>query len=105
MSFANKLKQCRLRKGQSLQEVADDLGISKAHFWELETGKSRNPSTDILIKLSNHFGVSIGWLLGEEETSTEDDKMKVLFRGLQTLDPADVDLIQSMVNNFNDRKK
>jgi transcriptional regulator with XRE-family HTH domain len=100
MSFANKLKQCRLRKGQSLQEVADDLGISKAHFWELETG-----TTDILIKLSNHIGVSIGWLLGEEETSTEDDKMKVLFRGLQTLDPADVDLIQSMVNNFNDRKK
>jgi transcriptional regulator with XRE-family HTH domain len=105
MSFANKLKQCRLKKGQSLQDVADSLGMSKAHFWELETGKSRNPSTDILIKLSNHFGVSIGWLLGEDETSTEDDKMKVLFRGLQSLDPDDVDLIQTMVDQINNRKK
>jgi len=105
MSFANKLKQCRLKKGQSLQEVADNLGVSKAHFWELETGKSRNPSTDILTKISNHFEVSIGWLLGEDETSPEDDKMKVLFRTLQQLEPDDVALIQTMVSQINNRKK
>lgn len=105
MSFANRLKQCRLRKNESLQEAADALGMSKAHFWELETGKSRNPSSEILKKISSHFDVSIGWLVGEEESSTEDEQMKVLFRTLQELDPDDIDLIKAMAKQMENRKK
>ena len=105
MTFANRLKNCRLKKGESLQEAADSLGISKAHFWELETGKSRNPSTEILIKISNHFNVTIGWLVGEDETSTDDENLKVLFRTLQGLHPEDVDLIKTMAQQLENRKK
>lgn len=44
MSLATKLKDLRVRRGQSLQQVADGVGVSKAHIWQLERGDSTNPS-------------------------------------------------------------
>ena len=39
MPLGEKIKILRTRKKLSLQEVADAVGASKAHIWELETGK------------------------------------------------------------------
>ena len=62
MSLAAKLKELRLRKGQSLQQVADGVGVSKAHIWELERGSSTNPGLELIRKLAAHFSVSIAFL-------------------------------------------
>ena len=67
MTIGSKVKELRARKGQSLQQVADAVGASKAHVWEIEAEKSANPSLDLLTKLAKHFGVPISHLL--EETS------------------------------------
>lgn len=64
MSIAGQLKQLRLRKGRSLQQVADAVGVSKPHIWEIEAGKS-NASLDLVTKLSKYFGVSISVLVGD----------------------------------------
>ena len=97
MSFATRLKELRLKKGQSLQELADDIGVSKAHIWELEAAKSKNPSSELLKKLSDHFQVGIGSLLGEEPGSSDDERMKVLFRQIQGLSPDDMALIETII--------
>lgn len=65
MPLAAKLKELRQKKGQSLQQVADSVGVSKAHIWELETGKSKNPGLDILKKVASHFMVSVPFLLDD----------------------------------------
>ncbi len=51
MTLASKLKALRLKKNKSLQQVADAVDASKNHIWDLETGKSRNPSIELLTKL------------------------------------------------------
>ncbi len=61
MSLALKLKKLREKNGQSLQQVADGVGISKVHVWELEKGSSSNPSMDILKGLAAHFGVPVSY--------------------------------------------
>ena len=66
MPLAAKLKELRQKTGQSLQHVADSVGVSKAHIWELETGKSRNPGLDILKKVANHFMVPVPFLLDDD---------------------------------------
>ena len=38
MSLATKLKELRVSRKQSLQDVADAIGASKTHVWDLETG-------------------------------------------------------------------
>ena len=51
MPLSTKLKELRARSRESLQQVADAVGVSKAHIWELERGTSKNPGLDLLKKL------------------------------------------------------
>ena len=44
MQISERLFSLRQKSGQSLQQVADAIGVSKAHVWELEKGRSTNPS-------------------------------------------------------------
>lgn len=56
------LKQIRLNNGWTQQYVADYLGITKATYSNIETGK-RNPSLDLALRIQKMFGVSIENLL------------------------------------------
>jgi transcriptional regulator with XRE-family HTH domain len=49
MSLATKLQKLRMAKGQSLQVVADAVGASKAHIWELEKGTAAEVLLSILV--------------------------------------------------------
>ena len=51
MSFASKLHDLRTTHKLSLQYVADKVGISKAHVFNLEKGITANPSMDLVVKL------------------------------------------------------
>lgn len=84
MSIGAKLKELRLRKGSSLQHVADAVGASKAHIWELESGKSHNPSLDLLRRLAEHFGVTVAGLVGETLDGGDEQLMK-MYRDLKGL--------------------
>jgi transcriptional regulator with XRE-family HTH domain len=67
MAIGDRLKELRVQRGQSLQQVADAIGASKAHIWELESNRSRNPSLDLLQKLAGHFKTSVAYLINEPE--------------------------------------
>ncbi len=67
MSLATKLRDLRVRRGQSLQQVADGVGVSKAHIWQLERGDSTNPSLDLLRGLADYYKVTVAFLSDESE--------------------------------------
>ena len=67
MELGDRLNSLRRKSGKSLQQVADAVGISKAHIWEMEKGRSRNPSFELMQKLAAHFGVPVTVLVGESE--------------------------------------
>jgi len=79
MSMGAKLKQRRMKKGWSLQQVADEIGVSKAHIYELELNKVKNPSVETLKKLAVLFGMPLSYFLDEDE----DVEFQVMFRDLQ----------------------
>ena len=66
MPLSTKLKELRSRSRESLQQVGDAVGVSKAHIWELERGTSNNPGLELLKKLAEHFKVSIAFLSDDE---------------------------------------
>src|SRR5882724_5462834 len=65
MALSSKLQELRRSTGHSLQQVADAVGASKGHIWDLERGKATNPSIDLLRSLAAHFGVTVAGLIGE----------------------------------------
>jgi|LULS01.1.fsa_nt_gb transcriptional regulator with XRE-family HTH domain len=99
MSFSSKLKELRLQKGLSLQDAANLIGISKTHFWDLETGKSKNPSYDLLEKISDKFGISISSLVNEDIETNGNEELKVLFRQMNNLEQSDLDVIKFIVES------
>lgn len=99
MALAAKLKQLRTATRKSLQELADDVGASKAHIWDLETGRATNPSIELLTKLSRALNVSVAELIGETAASDEPELL-AMFRDLKTLSPDDRKAIQGMMDHF-----
>ena len=60
------LKQIRKERNLNQLKVAMDLNISREALSHYENGK-REPSLDILNKLSKYFNVSIDYLINGEE--------------------------------------
>ncbi|MEX0739819.1 MAG: helix-turn-helix transcriptional regulator [Pseudohongiella sp.] len=63
MSLGVCLKELRMKKNASLQDVATVVEVSKSHIWELERGDTKNPSMDLLTRLANYYGVSVDYLV------------------------------------------
>ena len=62
------LKQIRKERNLNQLKVAMDLNISREALSHYENGK-REPSIDMLNKLSEYFNVSIDYLINGEEFS------------------------------------
>ena len=105
MSFATKLQKLRTAKRQSLQDVADAIGASKAHVWELEKGTAKNPSIELVRKLADHFGVSIASLVGEApDDATDEEQLMVMYRDLKSLNEADRLVLEDIMKGMQKRR-
>ena len=58
MALANIIKQRRSELGLSLQQVGDRAGISKTQVWELEDGRSKNPTLETIVSIAAALQVS-----------------------------------------------
>lgn len=85
VKFGDRLKQLRMEHGISGAELGEQLGMSKSGIsnWEV---RHREPSLEMLIKLSNFFGVSIDYLVGKSN-----------FR--ETFKSLSIDLIKQLITN------
>jgi transcriptional regulator with XRE-family HTH domain len=57
LTLAEEIAAARKRARMSLQDVADASGFTKSHVWELEQGRSRNPTIGMVAGLSKALGV------------------------------------------------
>ena len=60
------LKDLRTKRSLTQQQVADALGCSVMVYSRYER-ETRQPSIDVLIRLSDLFGVTIDYLVGKEQ--------------------------------------
>src|SRR3954451_20322084 len=105
MELGAKLTELRLKRSESLQKVAD-VGVSKAHIWELEKGRSDNPSMALVTRLADHFGVSVASLVGENPKAKDaDPRLARLFRQAGDLAEEDVALLEDMMQSLLKRRR
>jgi DNA-binding XRE family transcriptional regulator len=57
LSMRKMITDMRFDLGLSLQEVADRAGITKSHMWEIEQGRSANPTIRTVYGLSKALGI------------------------------------------------
>lgn len=101
MSLGTRLFDLRQNANVSLQHVADAVGVSKAHIWELEKGRSANPSFELVQKLATFFCVKPEELIGTAEVPPpEDQQVERIHRDMKGLSERDLHIIETMVTSM-----
>lgn len=73
MHLKNKVREYRLKKGMTQQQLADAVHVSTRTIISLEQGKY-NPSIMLAYRLAVEFGTTIEDLYCLEENKKEEDK-------------------------------
>ena len=98
MTLGTRIFDLRQKANVSLQHVADAVGVSKAHIWELEKGRSANPSFDLVQKLATFFCVKPEELIGAAEVPPpEHQQVERIHRSIKDLSERDLHIIEAMV--------
>ena len=63
---SERLLRMRTIRGETQEQVAEAIGISYVSLSRYETGQ-RMPKMDILLKLADHYGVSVDEIMREEK--------------------------------------
>ena len=106
MSFAAKLHDLRIAQRLSLQNVADAVGISKAHVFNLEKGITANPSMELVVKLADLFRVRVADLVGEDpEAEDQPAEMVAMFRDLKGLGESDRETIRMLMETMKKQRR
>src|SRR5262249_56017069 len=98
------VKKLRRRKNKAWEEVADAVKASKAHIWEIEQGRSKNPSMDLLNGLADYFEVSVSYLVGEN-TDEEEAELVAMYRDLKKLTPTERERMRAIMRAAFPEKK
>lgn len=64
MNIVPKIKQLCNEKGVSISEFEREIGISENSSWRWD---KNSPSIDKVVRAANYFGVSIGYLSGQDD--------------------------------------
>lgn len=85
----NRIRELRKARGLTMKQLGAALGVAESTVSQYETGK-RNPDNETLLKLSELFGVTVGFILYAEDHPqtaeaaapvTDDDIKFALFGG------------------------
>lgn len=94
----NRLKQLRQQTGDTQEDVAKVIGVTRRGYQKMENEESQIKS-DKAQKLAKYFGVSVGYLLGyepESEQVSNYQKIKICFSNGEEL--------SFLVRNFTEKE-
>lgn len=94
----NRLKQLRQQTGDTQEDVAKVIGVTRRGYQKMENEESQIKS-DKAQKLAKYFGVSVGYLLGyepESEQVSNYQKIKIRFSNSEEL--------SFLVRNFTEKE-
>lgn len=78
-TFANRLKELRIKKGLSQEDLGKEIGVSRGSISYYEK-EERVPDVVILAAISKYFNVSTDYLLGLSETKSLDEDIQTTMR-------------------------
>lgn len=76
LTLGEEIAMARANARMSLQEVADASGFTKSHVWEVEKGRSRNPTIGMVAGLAKALGVPFLRLAQAALNSSEAPNLK-----------------------------
>lgn len=94
-------------KGIRPGRLCGDLGISRGLMTDLKMGRKKSVNAETAQKIAAYFGVSVGYLLGQEEKSGDIlDQVDVAFYGdFKELNDEEKEAVRDMVRLMRQRRQ
>lgn len=73
--MSKKIKELRLNKGLTLEQVAKVVGVGKSTVRKWETGMIANMKRDKIASLAKALGTTPAYLMGWEETTPQENEL------------------------------
>ena len=85
--------------------LCDDLNLSRGLITDLKMGRKKGLNADTAQKIAAYFGVSVGYLLGQEEQPDILDQVDVAFYGeYKELSDEEKEAVRDMVRLMRKRR-
>ena len=78
--FGERIKELRIEKGLTLEQLAKDTASSKSYVWELENKDPPRPSVEKLSAIAVTLGVTVDYLFGRDSQTLGEAEDKAFFR-------------------------
>ena len=85
------------RDGIRPGRLCDQLGLSRGLMTDLKMGRKKSLSAETAQKIAGHFGVSVAYLLGQEEHDILDEVDVAFYGDFKELTEEQKDAVRSMV--------
>ena len=102
--FGQMVKKERNNHNETMQQLADSIGAKKTTVSMWENG-GVVPKEDFLVKIANHYNVSVDYLLGNDQKETKDNEsetLKHLQRGLKQMNEDDLNKAEKLLQTVFD---
>jgi transcriptional regulator with XRE-family HTH domain len=101
-----RLKDLRQRDRLTLDDVANDVGITAAHLSAIENDKIPNPGYKVVVALSRFYGLSVSSMLGERATHDWPLEVeRIATRLANDLEPAELDFFATVLQVHLQKKR
>jgi transcriptional regulator with XRE-family HTH domain len=105
-TLGEKIHGLRKKKGYTLEKLAELSDSSKSYIWELENKHPPRPSAEKIAKVASVLGVTLDYLLDEEEAIPAADAVdQAFFLKYRKMDSDTKDRIRRMVALWGDDEK
>lgn len=112
----NRIRELRKANGLTMKQLGEVVDLAESTISQYETGK-RQPDNETLLKISEYFGVTVGYLLGVEENKTPAESSRSIshndildevdiafYDGYRELSEDDKETVRDMVRVMRERR-
>lgn len=104
-SLYDTIQQLCDQKGIRPGRLCDELGLSRGLMTDLKMGRKKGVNAQTAQKIAGFFGVSVGYLLGNEPAGDILDQVDVAFYGdFKELDEEQKEAVRDMVRLMRERR-
>ena len=107
MDMSKRIKELRLEKGLTLEQVGNIVGVGKSTVHKWETGMIANMKRDKIASLSKALGVSPSYLLGytDERTLQPTKEENELIKLINQLNEEEIAELSNFVDYIISKRK
>jgi len=92
------------KKGIRPGRLCDELGLSRGLMTDLKMGRKKTVNAETAQKIAGFFGVSVGFLLGQEHSDILDQVDVAFYGDFKELNEEEKETVRDMVRLMRERR-